>query len=59
VGGVDVQIGPETSRDALIDDLTATLGRQTATAVVDALIAAQAQTDPGASSRLQGAGRAP
>jgi hypothetical protein len=57
VGGVAVQVGPDTSRDALVDDLTQTLGRQTATAVVDAMIAAQQGTDAGPTRAVQGAGR--
>jgi len=54
VGGLQVA---EEGRQARIDELTDTLGREVATAVVDSLIAAAAGTDPGPNSLVQGAGR--
>jgi len=47
----------EAERQARIDALTDTLGRDVATAVVDSLVAAAASADPGPNSLVQGAGR--
>jgi hypothetical protein len=58
---VNVDVGAlqvaEQGRQARIDELTDTLGREVATAVVDSLIAAEQGTDPGPGLLVQGAGR--
>ena len=59
VSGVDVTIGEGASRDEIIDQLTAEVGREVATAIVESLEAAAPATDPGPGRRVQGPGRAP
>jgi hypothetical protein len=57
VSGVDVQVGDAATREDVIDQLTETLGRDVAMAVVQSLEAAEAWTDPGPNTLVQGMGR--